>query len=409
MKQPIQWVRNINVNNEINQIGFDYFNLDEMEQVRRFHRTIPQYSETPLRRLEHFANELGLNEVYVKDESSRFGLNAFKVLGASYAICKRLAQTLNQNIETIDFGYLQAPERKAQLPDLKFAAATDGNHGKGVAWVAKQLGYPATIHMPKGTTPERCQNIRDLGSEVVVTDRNYDDTVNRLAELADAHNWLMIQDTECLGCREVPLWIMQGYGTMAVEVLNQLNGVRPTHIFLQAGVGAFAAVMTFIFKTFFKEAPPLIIIVEPDQADCFYRSIRSGREIAVTDAMNSIMAGLCCGVPNPVSWQILKEQGDYFVSAPDWVTANGMRILGNPLPGDPAVTSGESGAVAIGLLAYLAQDPALKTALQLDGASKVVTFSTEGDTDQTMYRRIVWYGAYPDEREAIRYGDGLGK
>ncbi len=399
MEQPtIQWVKNDTITNQANEIMLEYFNQAEMEKVRRFHRTIPQYRETSLHRLDQLADALAVAKIFVKDESQRFGLNAFKVLGASYAMSKRMAMLLNREIDGIGFNDLKSGQLGERLPDLVFAATTDGNHGKGVAWVARELGYPAVIHMPKGTTRERYNNIRQLGAEALITEYNYDDTVDRLAALAEANHWLLIQDTECRGCREVPRWIMQGYGTMALEMIDQLHGEAPTHLFLQAGVGAFAAVMTVIFKTVFGEKAPAVILVEPNQADCFYRSMVNGRRVFVTGGMESIMAGLCCGVPNPVAWEILRRQVDCFVSVPDWVTANGMRILGNPLRGDPAVTSGESGAVSIGLAEWIARDTALRDAFGISRESKIITISTEGDTDQEMYRKIVWYGGYADER-----------
>ncbi len=399
MESQVKWVKNESIKRGIAGIGLKHFNVAEIEKARRFHQTIPQHRETPFYHLENLSKRLGVRQVFLKDESLRFGLNSFKVLGASYAVAKKIAQQINMDIGRIDFSQLKSKEFKEKFPDLVFAAATDGNHGKGVAWLANELQYPAVIHMPKGTSRERYNKIVELGGKGVITDDNYDDTVKHLAELAYDNHWLMIQDTQCLGCLEVPIWIMQGYGTMALEVMEQLGGEVPTHIFLQAGVGAFASVMTVVFKMLFPENPPVVIIVEPNKADCFYRSVAQGRKTCITGNMDSIMAGLCCGEPNPVAWDILREYADCFFSVPDWIAANGMRVLGNPLQGDLSIISGESGAVAIGLLDYLARDPKLMAGLGLDAKSKILAFSTEGDTDQEIYRSITWYGAYRDERE----------
>lgn len=373
--------------------------LDErtLSEVKSFHESFKEYEKTPLVRLRGMAEQLGVSEVFVKDESFRFGLNAFKVLGASYAIGKHLAQKLGKDISEIPFSVLKSEETKKQLGDLTFVTTTDGNHGRGVAWMAKQLGYKGVVYMPKGSTEIRLNNIAEMGAEVSITEWNYDDTVRFTAEQALKNGWEVIQDTAWDGYKDVPTWIMQGYSTLAQEVIEQLQGERPTHIFLQAGVGAFASVIASLFVSIYEENPPMIIIVEPDKADCFYRSAEAGQIEAVKGDMNTIMAGLACGEPNPVGWEILKHCTDVFISVPDWVTARGMRILGNPLRGDTRIISGESGAVTTGLLSIVAKDEEyelLKETLKLNEDSKVLVFNTEGDTDPEVYRRIVWDGDY---------------
>lgn len=390
----LKWI----VNNKKN-IGEHKPLLDEstVSEIKSFHESFKEYEHTPLIRLKGMAEQLGVSEVFVKDESFRFGLNSFKVLGASYAIGKYLTQKLGKDISEVPFPVLKSEEIKKQLGDITFVTTTDGNHGRGVAWMAKQLGYKTVVYMPKGSTQIRLNNISEMGAEVSITEWNYDDTIRFTAEQALKNGWEVIQDTSWEGYEDVPTWIMQGYSTLAQEVIEQLQGEIPTHIFLQAGVGAFAGVIASVFVSIFKENPPMIMIVEPDKADCFYRSAEAGQIQTVKGDMNTIMAGLACGEPNPVGWKILKYCADTFISVPDWVTARGMRILGNPLRGDTRVISGESGAVTTGVLSVIASDEKykeLKKTLKLNKESKVLVFSTEGDTDPEVYRRIVWDGDY---------------
>lgn len=390
----LKWIVNSKKN-----IGAHKPLLDEstLSEVKSFHESFKEYEKTPFIRLRRMAEQLGLSEVIVKDESFRFGLNAFKVLGASYAIGKYLAQKLCKDINELPFPVLKSEEIKKQLGNLTFVTTTDGNHGRGVAWMTKQLGYKAIVYMPKGSTQTRVNNISELGAEVSITEWNYDDTIRFTSEQALKNGWEVIQDTAWEGYADVPKWIMQGYSTLAQEVIEQMQGEIPTHIFLQAGVGAFAGVIASVFVSVFKESPPKIIVVEPDKADCFYRSAEAGQIQTVKGDMNTIMAGLACGEPNPVGWEILRNCADVFISVPDWVTARGMRILGNPLKGDTRIISGESGAVTTGVLSLIAGDQKykeLKKTLNLNKESKVLVFSTEGDTDPEVYRRIVWDGDY---------------
>lgn len=209
--------------------------------------------------------------------------------------------------------------------------------------------------MPQGSSAARVRNIAATGAQVHVTDLNYDDTVRLASETARREGWELIQDTAWEGYQDVSLWIMQGYGTMAVEAMEQLSE-RPTHIFLQAGVGSFPAALAAVFALAWADHPPKVIVVEPKEADCFFRSAEAGSITAVTGDLDTIMAGLACGEPNPVAWDILARYTHTFVSLPDWVAARGMRILGNPLPGDERVVSGESGAVTTGLLSLLCRN-----------------------------------------------------
>ena len=374
------------------------YNIMKAEEVRRFHRSFPMYAPTPLAVLPETAQMLGIGEIYVKDESHRFGLNAFKVLGGSYAMGNILAKRLGKPLSETGYAVLTAPETRNTLGDITFITATDGNHGRGVAWTANTLGQKSVVHMPKGSAEERLNNIRACGAHADIIDGNYDDAVRLSRKEAEENGWVVVQDTSWEGYEEIPAWIMEGYCTMGLEAYEQLPQ-KPTHIFLQAGVGSMAGAIAALFTSIYQEDRPKIIIVEPNNADCFYRTAKAddGNLHTVTGDMQTIMAGLACGEPCHLAWEILKDCADHFIAFPDWAAAKGMRILGNPLGRDDRVISGESGASAFGCMAAILTQPELaemKEELALNEHSRVLFFSTEGATDRENYRKIVWDGAF---------------
>ncbi len=392
----------VSLNHEEGQALYDVkrFGLENAKKVNAFHRSFPEYSVTPLANLNHFAEQVGLKSIHVKDESYRFNLNAFKVLGGSYAIGNYIAKKLGMDISELPYEKMTSEEIKEKLGEVTFVTATDGNHGRGVAWTANRLGQKSVVYMPKGSAKERLDNIKALGSDASITDLNYDDAVRLANEGAEKYGWVMVQDTAWEGYEDIPGWIMEGYTTMAYEAVQQLGDEKPTHVFLQAGVGAMSGGVTGFLADYYGDKDrPIITIVEPNKADCIYRTAEAndGKLHFVTGDMDSIMAGLCCGEPCTIGWNVLKDHADHFVSIPDYCAAKGMRILGNPLPGDDKVISGESGAATFGFVAELMTNPSLdwlRKKLQIDENSRILCFSTEGDTDKENYRRIVWDGLY---------------
>jgi diaminopropionate ammonia-lyase len=395
--EKIKWTAN-----EMPKTDDQYLSLmskDAIEKALAFHRSFPQYSQTPLAELNELADYLGLNDFYVKDESYRFGLNAFKVLGGSFAMANYIAEKLGKDVSELTYDVLTSDELRKEFGQATFFTATDGNHGRGVAWAANKLGQKAVVLMPKGSTQTRKENIEKEGAKVTVEEVNYDECVrmaNKMAE--ETENGVMVQDTAWDGYEKIPTWIMQGYGTMALEASQQLkeSGVeRPTHVFVQAGVGSLAGAVVGYFANLYPDNPPTMVVVEAQAADCLYQSAieKDGKIRFVEGDLQTIMAGLACGEPNTISFDILENHTSFFVSAPDWVSEKGMRMLGAPLKGDPQVISGESGAVAMGLVATVMQDSEykeLRDALKLDKESKVLMFSTEGDTDPDNYKKILW-------------------
>lgn len=389
--------------------GFDLFSLDRAKAVRAYHETMPQYAPTPLVHLRSLSAMLGCGDIFVKDESHRFGLNAFKALGASYAAGSLIASRLGIDPDKIDLAQISSQDAHKIVGDLTFATATDGNHGRGVAWTAKILGHRAVVYMPKGSSKRRVDAITSEGADVSVTDKYYDDCVVMMRDEAMKNGWLLIQDTAWDGYTEIPRLIMCGYATMVTEAVEQMQAMGhepPTHVFIQAGVGSMAAAVAAFMRAIFPDSPPKIIIVESNQADCFYKSCaaRDGEPHRVGGALDTIMAGLACGEPSIDAFAILSGYANAFVSCPDKVTARGMRILASPLRGDAPIVSGESGAVTAGLMSYIASDihlSALKVMLGLSERSRVLLFSTEGDTDPERYRSIVWDGAWPSYEKHV--------
>lgn len=383
---------------DMNESSENPFGLAAAREAQAYHRGFPEYRPTPLVSLGNLARALGVGKIWVKDESPRFGLNAFKALGGSYAIGKTIARRMGRS--RMDFAELTDAEVRRKLGALTFATATDGNHGRGVAWTAHRLGFASAVYMPKGSARERLENIRALGAHAEITDMNYDDTVRFVRRRAEQAGWVLVQDTDAPDYAEIPLWIMQGYTTMGAEILDQLRGERPTHVVLQAGVGSMAGAMAAFFGDAFSDRPPRIIIVEPERADCIFRTARAsdGKLHAVGGDLNTIMAGLACGEPCALAWKMLRRFARDYASMPDWVSAEGMRILGNPLGDDPRVVSGESGAAGLGFTAEVLRNARLRDAreeLGMGADARILCISTEGDTDAENYRRIVWDGAHP--------------
>jgi len=382
----------------------DFLSEAAVSHIRRFHETVPGYQATPLVRLDALAERLGVKRVYVKDESKRFGLNAFKGLGGIYAVTKILCRELGLNIRNVSFSDLQTPEIREKIKDIVFITATDGNHGRGVAWAASRYGCKSYIYMTKGTAQSRVDAVKAAGAEdVIVTDLNYDDTVRLAAKRAEENGWMLTQDTAWEGYEEIPLWITQGYTTMGAEILDQLRldgAPRPTHLFLQAGVGSFAGGLLGYFANRFEGKPPATVIMEPLNVACVFESALAadGKPRAVTGLQETIMAGLNCGEPCLTTWGILRDWASFYAACPDYVTAKGMRTLANPFGSDPRIVSGESGAVGTGLLALIMEREDLAKVRKIMGLgpeSVILLVSTEGDTDPANYFEVVYNGKYP--------------
>ena len=379
--EKIKWVMNEMPKGEGTEQ--ELMSVDEVAKARDFHRSFPQYSETPLAELKGMSEYLGLTDFFVKDESYRFGLNAFKVLGGSYAMGRYIAEQLGRDIADVDYSYLTSDKLKDEFGTTTFYTATDGNHGRGVAWAANKLGQHSVVHMPKGSSQIRLENIRKENADATIEEVNYDECVRIANAEAEADkNGVMVQDTAWEGYEKIPTWIMQGYGTMAMEAAEQLKAAgvdRPTHIFVQAGVGSLAGAVQGFFANLYPDNCPTTVIVEASEAACLYKSAagEDGKIRFVDGDMQTIMAGLACGEPNTISWDILKNHVTTFIAADDPITVRGMRMLAAPLKGDAPIVSGESGAVPFGTLATIMLSDEckdLRAELGLDDHSQVLVF-----------------------------------
>jgi diaminopropionate ammonia-lyase len=376
----------------------DFVSKDIAKKVRSIYSGMHEYSRTPLVSLDKLSEKVGVGNIWVKDESYRFGLNSFKSLGGIYAIYRTLEEMAGRKISISE---IFSKDFKKDIGEMTFSAATDGNHGLGVAWAAMKLGQKAVIYLPKGTATQRIEAIKKTGAKAVVIDGNYDDAVEKMARDGASEGWQVISDTAWEGYQNIPKWIMQGYTVLFDEAMEEIkeNGKDiPTHIILQAGVGSFSASGVGYFNSIYGKKRPTSIIVEPETASCFYESmeINDGTPHKAKGDLKTIMAGLSCGVPNPIAWDIHWDYSDVFVSCKDELSALSMRVLGNPLKGDKRVISGESGAIGLGVLMHIKND------LEIGKDSNILLISTEGDTDPKGYLDVVWGGKLESELPIYR-------
>lgn len=377
-----------------------FLNEEEAKKIYDYHNSFPMYEKTPFIELKNLAEKVNVKNILVKDESYRFGLNAFKVLGGSFAIGKVIAKKLDMDIKDLTFEKLTSKEVKNKLGEITFITATDGNHGRGVAWAANKLNQKAIVYMPRGSAKERVENIEKEGATVKVLDANYDECVRKANKLAEKKGYIMVQDTAWDGYEDIPKWIMQGYMTLAWEMYESLQekNIKPTHLFLQAGVGSFAAATTGFFTNMYKdEGKPIITVVEPDTVACIYESAIANERVLVEGEHETIMAGLACGEPNTFGLKVLLDNCENFIKVSDEFAAYGMRVLGNPYKDDKKVISGESGAAPFGSIIKILTDDKYKDErkkLDINSDSNLIFVSTEGDTDAQNYLDIVWDGKY---------------
>jgi diaminopropionate ammonia-lyase len=266
--------------------------------------------------------------------------------------------------------------------------ATDGNHGRSVAWGAQLFGCRCVIFVHEKVSQGRRDAIARYGADVVEVQGNYDDAVRHADATAAANGWTVVSDTSYPGYREIPTDVMHGYGVMAAEIAAQIE-LPPTHVLVQAGVGALAAAVCADFWLRWDERRPRFVIVEPTAADCVTRSLAAGRPVAVGGALETVMAGLACGEVSELAWEILGAGTNAAVAVPDRYALAAVRAFANPVGGDPAIVSGETGAAGLAALFAAHDDPAIRAALSLDAHSRVLLLGSEGDTDAAIYRDIV--------------------
>ena len=351
----------------------------------------PGYAPTKLHHLPGLAKNLGLKALYYKDESTRFTLKSFKALGGAYAVFRLIQQAIARTHD----GYIATPKEilsgkyRELVSQMTVTCATDGNHGRSVAWGAQTFGCRCVIYVHATVSQARADAIAAFGAQVTRLPGNYDDSVRHAAQQAQQNGWTVVSDTTYEGYRDIPIDVMHGYGVMSGEIVAQLHREPPTHVIVQAGVGAFAASVCAAFWMEWGEQRPRFILVEPENAACFFKSGQVGHPVAVEGDLDTVMAGLACGEVSPVAWEILSGGANVYATLADTYAVQGMRWFADPVLPDPPIVSGETGAAGLGLLLAAQKSAAIWEALGLGHGSRVLILGSEGDTDPEIYRQIV--------------------
>ncbi|OLF52889.1 diaminopropionate ammonia-lyase [Pseudomonas chlororaphis] len=346
---------------------------------------------TPLHPLPDLARQLGLAQLWVKDESQRSILGSFKALGAPVALVRQILERWPD--QGLSAPGLFSGEYRARLKDFTVISATDGNHGRALAAAAQSIGCRCVIVLHAQVSLERELAIAAHDAHIVRIRGNYDQSVAEAARLATAYGWQAIADTSYAGYEQIPCDVMQGYGTLAAEVLEQ-SASQPaqpafSHVLLQGGVGGLAAGVASYLWQFHGAARPRLLVVEPEQADCLYQSARAGHAARASGSVDSLMAGLACGAASPLAWRFLQPSIDCFVTIPDALAVDAMRRLAAGSAGDIPLVAGESGAAGLAGLSLMCQDVARRKAVHLDAHSRVLLINTEGATSPTVYQQLV--------------------
>ncbi len=360
---------------------------DAVDEIRRW----PGYRPTPLIALKGLSDELGVAGVWYKDEATRFGLGSFKALGGAYAVLCLLRQILTSKLgKSVGTEAIRSGEYRTETREVTVATATDGNHGRSVAWGAQQFGCRCMIYIHAEVSAVRKQAMEAYGATVVRVNGNYDESVRQAAADAAERGWHVVSDTSYPGYTELPQRVMAGYGLMVDEVLDQLPPDQlPTHVFIQGGVGGLAAAVCARFWQRLGDHRPRTVIAEPDQADCLYRSALHQKPVAVHITEESIMAGLSCGEVSQLAWNVLHHGANDFITIEDSLIGPTMRALAEGLGGAAPIVGGESGVAGLAALIAVGADPSLAAALGLDSGSRILLLGTEGATDPEIYRDLV--------------------
>ena len=347
------------------------------------------YAPTPLVSLPALADRIGVGAVLYKHEGPRFGLGSFKALGGSYAALRVLQREISARTGAeVSLADIRAGKYRDAAAGITLVSATDGNHGRSLAWGCQRFGAPCRIYIHAEVSEGRAQAMRDLGAEVIRIAGDYDDSVDLAKAEAEANGWFVVSDTSWPGYSQPPRDVMAGYGVMTREICEAMDEA-PTHVFLQGGVGGLAAGVAAGLRQHWGDKAPRVVIVEPELAACLYESAKAGAPTSVAIAEETIMAGLSCGEPSPLAWEILAEEASDFLTIPDVVVAPTVRLLARPLGDDPAVEAGESAVAGLAALIAARADADLSSKLGLDGASRVLLIGSEGVTDPAIFRMIM--------------------
>ncbi|MEO1108007.1 MAG: diaminopropionate ammonia-lyase [Pseudomonadota bacterium] len=347
------------------------------------------YAPTPLVSLKTLAKQIAVGEVLYKHEGPRFGLGSFKALGGAYAALRVLQREISKRLGTeVSLSDIRLGKYSAEVAKITLVSATDGNHGRSLAWGCQRFGAPCRIYIHAEVSEGRAEAMRDLGADVIRIAGDYDESVVLAKSEAHENGWFVVSDTSWPGYSLPPRDVMAGYGVMTREICEALDQA-PTHVFLQGGVGGLAAGVAAALRQYWGESSPHVIIVEPELAACLFESAKAGAATSVAIAEETIMAGLSCGEPSPLAWEILAEEATDFLTIPESVVAPAVRLLARPLTGDTALEAGESAVAGLAALIMARTDDDISAQLGLDGESRVLLIGSEGVTDPAIFQMIM--------------------
>jgi diaminopropionate ammonia-lyase len=365
-----------------------------VEEVTSFLAIRANNAATPLHALPNLAQHLGLAALHVKDEGHRLGLGSFKALGGAFALMKLVQDEASRQLDRpVTVGELMSGEVRAIAAAMTFACATDGNHGRSVAQGAQLMGAQAVIFVHRGVSDGRIAAIARYGARMVRVNGNYDQSVAEATRVATEEGWTVLSDTSWPGYEHIPSLVMQGYTMLVHEALAALPA-PPTHVFLQAGVGGFAAAVAGHLALVLGERRPHVTVVDPARAACLYESAVAGKPVTVAESEATIMAMLECYEPSMIAFRVLERVADGFMTVEDDMAPEVMRRLANPIGDDPPVVSGESGGAGLAGVLTVLRDPALAQKIGLGVHARVLVINTEGATDPVVYESLV--GRTPD-------------
>ena len=372
-----------------NGAAFNVITADTFATARNEITSWHGYKPTPLVSLSGIAANIDVAEIHYKDEGPRFGIGSFKALGGAYAAIRVLQKEVSSRTgESVTLADIRDGKYASVCAGITLVSATDGNHGRSLAWGCQRVGAPCRIYIHAEVSEGRAEVMRGFGAEVVRIDGDYDESVRLAKTEADKHGWFVVSDTSWPGYTDPPTDVMAGYGVMSDEIHTVLSQA-PTHVFLQGGVGGLAAGVAASLRQIWQDQSPRVVVVEPEFAPCLFESAQAGKMTTVSIDDETIMAGLSCGEPSPIAWSILSDEGQDYLTIPDSLVAPTVRLLARAVAGDPPIESGESAVAGLAALIVARQDAALSAKLALDSASRVLLIGSEGVTDQDIFDKIM--------------------
>lgn len=371
------------------QSAHDLITGEDFQAARQEITTWNGYAPTPLVNLPGLAAELSLAAVRYKHEGPRFGLGSFKALGGAYAVLRVLQREISKEVgHDVSLAEAAGKRHAAIAARTTVISATDGNHGRSVAWGAQRFGMPCRIYIHAEVSEERAEAMRALGANVIRIDGDYDASVELTRKEGEENGWFIVSDTSWPGYTETPKQVMAGYGVMTHEI-NQSLERAPSHVFLQGGVGGLAASVTAALKQHWGENCPRVVVVEPELAPCLLKSAQAGTATTFNIQEETLMAGLSCGEPSKLAWAILEEEAADFLTIPESVVGPAVRLMARPFGGDQALEAGESAIAGLAGMICAATKPELRAKLGLDETSEVLLIGSEGVTDRSLFEQLM--------------------